>query len=68
MSEKRKNSPPKKQKGEQDNSMEVERLLSVRLLTVIKQLVNNNKFLQKRFIFKGVEMIEHLVKRIHEIN
>ena len=48
--------------------MEVERLLSVRLLTVIKQLVNNNKFLQKRFIFKGVEMIEHLVKRIHEIN
>ena len=47
--------------------MEVERLLSIRLLSVITQLVNNNKFLQKRFTFKGVEMIGALVKRIKEI-
>jgi hypothetical protein len=40
----------------------------VRLLSVIKQLVTNNKFLQKRFTFKGVEMIEGLVKKVQELN
>ncbi len=35
---------------------------------MIKQLVTNNKFLQKRFTFKGVEMIEGLVKKVQELN
>ena len=45
-----------------------ERMLSMRLRIVIKQLVTYNKFMQKRFIFKGVEMMGVLGEKIRELN
>ena len=40
----------------------------MRLRTVIKQLVYYNKFMQKRFIFKGQEMMQLLDTKVRELN
>jgi len=63
--------PQKSADEEMDRLMAIrqhERHLIMRLRTVIKQLVYYNKFMQKRFIFKGQEMMQVLDTKVRELN